>query len=530
MGLTGRMYLAISLLFALLFAVVMAIMEALGYFYGYYMIIPLAFALIIIIAQWAVSPFIISWIYRIDWVPWSSAGKRVEEFVITTCKKHGIAVPRFGIIPDSNPNAFCYGWTKNRARVVVTRGILEYCDEDERIAVIGHELGHIVHNDFVVMTIIASVPLIFYIVFRSAILTFRYGERRRAENTAMILAVAAISFALYMIGQMIALLISRYREYWADRFSAQETKNPNALASALVKIAYGLAHESRGDEKARARFSNSLMIMDAHSATALTYNTTASGKFSKENVKRAMAWDLWNPWAKFLELPMTHPLPAKRILALSNMAKEMGMTPYIEFDLVKPESYWDDFIKDVMAKYSFLLGIVPMVFWWYYTGMLFQGIGLGLITAGIMYFMYLTFYRYPKRFRESCVKDLVANPKASPNRGIPVVLRGKIIGRGAPGLFYSEDLKLDDGTGLILLDYHQISPIIDTFVGIFMTEQLMGLEAEIKGWYRRKIVPYVEIFELRAGTQLRRVYTTYYYKALSTIPIIAGLIILSLPL
>ena len=74
---------------------------------------------------------------------------------------------------------------------------------------------------------------------------------------------------------------------------------------------------------------------------------TVSPSVSKENLKSAMQWDLWNPWATFYELNSTHPLIAHRLQYLSDQAATMGQEPYVVFDRRKPESYWDDFAVDV---------------------------------------------------------------------------------------------------------------------------------------------------------------------------------------
>ena len=86
---------------------------------------------------------------------------------------------------------------------------------------------------------------------------------------------------------------------------------------------------------------------------------TASAPISKENLKSAMQWDLWNPWATFYELNSTHPLIAHRLQYLSDQAATMGQEPYVVFDRRKPESYWDDFAVDVaVVLLPLLLAVV----------------------------------------------------------------------------------------------------------------------------------------------------------------------------
>ena len=176
---------------------------------------------------------------------------------------------------------------------------------------------------------------------------------------------------------------SRCREYYADRFAGRVTGNPSALASALSedRLRAGRARDNlrprmpnrKGREKRRTRkrrkFSpftldaiGAMGIFDRKSALAMVASSASAGfdasassagvattapAVSKENLKSAMQWDLWNPWATFYELNSTHPLIAHRLEYLSDQAAAMGDEPYIVFDRRKPESYWDDFALDL---------------------------------------------------------------------------------------------------------------------------------------------------------------------------------------
>ncbi|MFQ5838675.1 MAG: M48 family metalloprotease [Thermoplasmata archaeon] len=531
MGLKTRMALAIISLFGLLFALLMALAYWLmlqGYVSGILIIlVPIAIALFVVLLQWALAPIIIKVIYSIRWSDPEDVDPDLADFMERTCKERRIPVPKFGIIEDDNPNAFAFGWTRRRAHVVLTRGILKYCGPDERKAVLAHELGHIFNNDFVVMTVVAAVPLLLYVIFRGSLYSVRFvrGGKGKGNAAVAILAVAAVSFLAYLVSNLIALLVGRYREYYADSFSSDVTKDPNALSRALLTIAYGLAKEGRGEEseKKHYRYESTLMIFNSKSARALAaMSADRIGRISKEKIKKVMAWDLWNPWALFLELGMTHPLMAKRVLALGEKAKETGQFPYITFDLQKTESYWDDFLKDIAAKGSWLLAFPAGFLGLYYFSDLLLAAGLFLSTLGLTLALYMRLYRYPKRFREEKVENLLVDPKASPVKGRGAKLRGKIIGRGRPGLFFSEDLKLDDGTGLLLLDYHQVLPLIDLLVGVFATKERVGKDVEVEGWYRRHAIPYLEIYRMRYDGKRIKTYTASLKLALAILILLVG--------
>ena len=76
-----------------------------------------------------------------------------------------------------------------------------------------------------------------------------------------------------------------------------------------------------------------------------------------ENLKSAMQWDLWNPWAAFYELNSTHPLIAHRLQYLADQAAAMNQTRYIVFDRHKPECYWDEFLVDLIVLFLPLIGL-----------------------------------------------------------------------------------------------------------------------------------------------------------------------------
>ncbi len=273
------------------------------------------------------------------------------------------------------------------------------------------------------------------------------------------------------------------------------------------------------------------MIFNSKSARALAaMSADRLGRVNKERIKQVMAWDLWNPWAIFLELGMTHPLTAKRVVALGKKAEDMGQLPYIQFDLQKTESYWDDFLRDIFARASWLLAFPAGFFAFYFVGNLLLAIATFLVTLGLILTPYVRFYRYPKRFPAEMVENLLTDPKASPVKGRGAKVGGHIIGRGQPGLFWSEDLKLDDGTGLLLLDYHQVSKFIDVLVGIFATKEKVGKDVEVEGWYRRRVVPYLEIYRMKYDGRRLKTYTAPLKLALSVFVLMVGLFLTALSL
>jgi len=168
----------------------------------------------------------------------------VEEMAIAA----GVPRPRIWIVDDPDPNAFATGTDPLHSHVAVTQGLLDLCTRDELQGVIAHELGHVKNLDVRLMTTLAALVGAGALIHDGATRFFRgsgggggggsRSEDRKGGPLLLILLVAwIVSWLLApIIAQLLALGVSRKREYLADAMSAQFTRNPLALASALQKI------------------------------------------------------------------------------------------------------------------------------------------------------------------------------------------------------------------------------------------------------------------------------------------------------
>lgn len=171
--------------------------------------------------------------------------KRVYNLVENLCMSQGMKMPKINIIEDDSLNAFASGINERTYTVSLSRGIIDKLDDEELKAVIAHELSHIRNHDVRLMIISIVFVGIFSMLSQIALRTIYYssfGRKRNDKNGGMIILIYfLIVLVLAAIGYFFATLmrfaISRKREYLADAGSAEMTKNPLALASALRKIA-----------------------------------------------------------------------------------------------------------------------------------------------------------------------------------------------------------------------------------------------------------------------------------------------------
>jgi heat shock protein HtpX len=151
------------------------------------------------------------------------------------CQKTGLPMPRVYIDPSPSPNAFATGRDPDHAAVAVTTGIMQICNRREIEAVLAHELGHVRNRDILITTIATVMAA----TITSLAHWIGYGMSARDEDgRPLINPLAAIALAVLapMAALLINLAISRSREYEADATGAKICGDPEALASALMKL------------------------------------------------------------------------------------------------------------------------------------------------------------------------------------------------------------------------------------------------------------------------------------------------------
>lgn len=288
-GLSSRMFLTMFLLGALYvaFFVVMISVFQLG-------IVPM----IVIIGGLAFLQYFTS-----DKIALAASGAKVvppedapelHAMVDRLCAMSDLPKPRVAVIPTDIPNAFATGRSPKHSAVAVTEGLWRRLEPREVEGVLAHELSHIANRDVAVMTIASFFSMLAAFLMRMGMFAGMFGGGRNRDGGApAFLIMLVVSLVTYVISYILILMISRYREFAADRGAALMTGAPEQLMSALQKIASDMTRIPQRDLR-QVEGMNAFFIIPT-------------------SVKSSIG-----------ELFMTHPPLEKRLARLAQISAEMG--------------------------------------------------------------------------------------------------------------------------------------------------------------------------------------------------------------
>ena len=320
-------------------------------------------------------------------------------------------------------------------------------------------------------------------------------KKWNSDNRSKLAIVGLIALIFYWLGSYILLYLSRVREYAADAFSAKYT-DANLLADALIKIAMGIL-STPGDARLVKSTRYIGVAWDAVSKQlGLVYkNCEKSGSF--ELLGRSLLFDLKSPWAFLAELSSTHPLSGKRIGAL------MKQTLAPKYDLASIEAklqidtnrlyrwFARDLTLVIIARLApWILGLITLIallalhipiewgFLFVVTGFLVGIVVSMLIKLSMM---------YPANQDEpTTILEAMGDIYASPVRGRKISLEGQLVGRWIPGYIFSEDMLMQDKTGLIYVDYEsRFGWIGNLFYSLKKAAENIGKDVRTSGWFFR---------------------------------------------
>jgi heat shock protein HtpX len=211
------------------------------------------------------------------------------------CAMADLPKPRVAVIDSDVPNAFATGRSPKHAAVAVTTGLMRRLEPQEIEGVLAHELSHVKNRDVRTMTFASFFAMLAAMIARFAFYggLFGGGDRRDNNGPPIWLILLVVGWVTYIISWVLIQMISRYREYAADRGSAIITGAPEHLMSALQKIASQMSLIPQRDLR-ELKGMNAFFIVPTD-------------------------------WKKRgAELFMSHPPLEKRLAALAQISREMG--------------------------------------------------------------------------------------------------------------------------------------------------------------------------------------------------------------
>jgi heat shock protein HtpX len=184
-----------------------------------------------------------------------TSGEKERQFlnvVSEMATASGLPAPAAYIVPDADLNAFATGTNPENSVIAVTEGLLASLNREELQAVVAHEMSHIRNFDMRLLTIMAALMGAIALLSDFAGRSMRYGGRgsssggsssrgssRKGGGAAMLIIFVVLIVLVVLaplISRLLAMAISRQREYLADASGAELTRNPLALIAALTKI------------------------------------------------------------------------------------------------------------------------------------------------------------------------------------------------------------------------------------------------------------------------------------------------------
>lgn len=163
-------------------------------------------------------------------------------------------VPKAYLMNDPSPNAFATGRDPRHSVICVTQGLIDTMDREEVQGVLGHEMAHVRDYDIrtmmMIAVLVAGIAMLADFVYRSMWYTGGVGgggggsrgsrdDDSSGGNAGALIGILVVVLAVLapFFAQVLAMAVSRQREYLADAASVEFTRNPRALLRALERIA-----------------------------------------------------------------------------------------------------------------------------------------------------------------------------------------------------------------------------------------------------------------------------------------------------
>ena len=263
-GLTMRMLLT-SFLLLIVYLIFLGVLYALGF--------PFEFLLLV-----AAGMAFLQYFFSDKLVLWSTGTRIVEEdeypelhrMIERLATAADLPKPQVGVMPSPVPNAFATGRSPSHAVVAVTDSIMRMLTPAELEAVLAHEMSHVKNRDMLTLTMASFISMLAFLIMRNwfFMALFGGGGGNRDNNMGALILVYIVSILVWVLSTLLTRALSRYREFAADRGSAELTDDPRALISALQKIS-GRMDYVPAEKKQEVEGANAFFIIPALSGNTL---------------------------------------------------------------------------------------------------------------------------------------------------------------------------------------------------------------------------------------------------------------------
>ncbi len=294
----------IAVIAGLIISVVANYFFNLSYSFSFLGII-LVIVLIMDIAQYLLSPYIIGRMYHLRKVnPQDPSTAWLYASLQQVCSYNNQRVPELFIAETPVANAFAYGSLLSGRRMAVTRGLLNILNRDEVEAVMGHEIGHLKHHDVALLLAIGLIPtIIFYFGY-----SMLFGGGRKGGNGSIFI-IALVMMGVSFVFNIMILGVNRMRESYADVNSAQTIPGgAENLQTSLAKIVASTPQKKHLRKSAGSSTSSMLMFSGLDQGEMKDHRRLLE---EWKHMKISLSQSIFSD----------HPHPAKRIQMLEKLKK-----------------------------------------------------------------------------------------------------------------------------------------------------------------------------------------------------------------
>jgi Zn-dependent protease with chaperone function len=475
------------------------------------------------------APYVLDWIlpqfYGLQ--PHSMArlaqtSPEAQRHLQTICNKQKIPLPQLGRLSTAAPIVFSYGSLGKNTRIVISQGLLDQLDEAEIASLIAAEISYVSPLNMGLLTGLMAILQIPYLIYW---LTANIGDRlmdwaEGQDNRAIDIlgriaayglgAVSTIGYVSFWIMRWAGLVLTRRRSAYGDQAASNQTGNPNAQATALIKLSQGISQDIRQRGHTDFLLEGWELLMPVGYRQALS----AGSLVGKQPVEELLEWDLVNPARQVLVINNSHARLGDRLSRLMYYAQTWRLSPEFSELASQPSqrTSWGQLLwtgipfGGAAIGYGIALMLwaiawvlylcrLPQMAWLGSDFKLFYGlplIGFGLGT-------FLRFNQYfpdlPASWQRQSpaptinFADAIQDSQAHPNNARPTVLSGKLLGRRGLSNLLGQDLILqNDGGGLVRLHLVRSRPA-----------SLVGQSISAIGWLRRGATPWVDVEILRTN-------------------------------